>query len=272
MPAINCDQVFAILTRGPFPSGESTDAAVEIHLSLCRSCRRIAEALRPEGSISEACLIPEESRELPYYWGVMVLPEELEPKEVPHNEVEDQQQEQQREQQTVVATAMERRIRRHHRRRISLFDRQEPLSYLSGWQLAIAVLMGAVLGISLKLLGYTSDFETERASYVRPAPVVTQKVHTAAMLPSNARQQLAAKLGVAPACWQDQPIDYHGATPESQASTFYSLSRNADLCCTKCHNATAPRFALRGTTARISRSCQVCHSDVPISHYDRPIP
>ncbi len=44
---MHCDRVFAILTRGPFPSGEVTDVAVELHLAHCVSCRRLAEALRP---------------------------------------------------------------------------------------------------------------------------------------------------------------------------------------------------------------------------------
>src|SRR5688572_20560652 len=44
---MHCDRVYAILTRGPFPSGEVTDVAVEIHLAHCAECRRLAEALRP---------------------------------------------------------------------------------------------------------------------------------------------------------------------------------------------------------------------------------
>jgi hypothetical protein len=44
---MHCDRVYAILTRGPFPSGEVTDVAVEIHLAHCVECRRLAEALRP---------------------------------------------------------------------------------------------------------------------------------------------------------------------------------------------------------------------------------
>ena len=44
---MHCDRVFAILTRGPFPSGEVTDVAVELHLAHCVSCRRLAESLRP---------------------------------------------------------------------------------------------------------------------------------------------------------------------------------------------------------------------------------
>ena len=44
---MNCDQVFDILTRGPFPTGTSCDTPVEAHLNTCAECRRLAEALRP---------------------------------------------------------------------------------------------------------------------------------------------------------------------------------------------------------------------------------
>jgi hypothetical protein len=58
---MHCDRVFAILTRGPFPSGASTDVAVEIHLAHCVECRRLAEALRPldrQKSADEALSLP----------------------------------------------------------------------------------------------------------------------------------------------------------------------------------------------------------------------
>jgi hypothetical protein len=241
---MNCDQVFKILTRGPFPSGDATDAAVEVHLSLCSDCRHFADALRPDAAVCAENLIPEESRGLPYYWGVSALHEE---------------------QGALVTTAKDRRTRR--RRKTNLFERREPLAHLSGWQLAIAVLMGVMLGTALRLLGYADAGGPVRSAEAPPATTKSAS-DSAEMLPSNARQQLAAKLGVAPACWQDQQLGIRSTLPESPSAAFDSLSRNADLCCTKCHNATAPRFALRGTTARISRSCQVCHWDVPASNFE----
>jgi hypothetical protein len=44
---LNCDQVFDVLTRGPFPSGDETDQPVESHLRACHDCRQLAEALQP---------------------------------------------------------------------------------------------------------------------------------------------------------------------------------------------------------------------------------
>ncbi|MEW4563632.1 hypothetical protein AB1K70_13955 [Bremerella sp. JC770] len=43
-----CDDVFEVLTRAPFPTGEhETDLPIQRHLTVCHSCRELAEALRP---------------------------------------------------------------------------------------------------------------------------------------------------------------------------------------------------------------------------------
>jgi len=66
---MNCEQVFFILTRGPFPAGEATDADVEHHLEICLSCAGLAEALRPAEGISHEALTAGESDGLPGYRG-----------------------------------------------------------------------------------------------------------------------------------------------------------------------------------------------------------
>lgn len=69
---MDCDQVFMILTRGPFPNGDPSDEQVEDHLETCTDCWRLAEALRPAGSslggFQEAVPSPE-CHDLPGYWG-----------------------------------------------------------------------------------------------------------------------------------------------------------------------------------------------------------
>ena len=65
---MNCDQVFDILTRGPFPTGTACDAGVEAHLNVCGQCRRLAEALRPAVELFQEAIGGEESRDLPGYW------------------------------------------------------------------------------------------------------------------------------------------------------------------------------------------------------------
>jgi hypothetical protein len=66
---IHCDEVFEILTRGPFPTGSVSDGIVESHLTRCAECRRLAEALRPAIELFQEAVTPEESHGLPSYWG-----------------------------------------------------------------------------------------------------------------------------------------------------------------------------------------------------------
>lgn len=66
---MDCDQVFMILTRGPFPTGEPWDEQVEAHLESCGECWRLAEALRPALEVFQEAVPPAEGRELPGYWG-----------------------------------------------------------------------------------------------------------------------------------------------------------------------------------------------------------
>jgi hypothetical protein len=66
---MDCDQVFKILTCGPFPTGEPWDEQVEAHLETCADCWRLAEALRPALEVVQEAIPPAESRNLPGYWG-----------------------------------------------------------------------------------------------------------------------------------------------------------------------------------------------------------
>jgi hypothetical protein len=66
---MDCDQVFKILTCGPFPTGEPWDEQVEAHLETCAECWRLAEALRPALEVVQEAIPPAESRNLPGYWG-----------------------------------------------------------------------------------------------------------------------------------------------------------------------------------------------------------
>lgn len=66
---IHCDEVFDILTRGPFPTGAPSDGIVEAHLNHCDACRQLAEALRPAIELLQEAISPEESDNLPRYGG-----------------------------------------------------------------------------------------------------------------------------------------------------------------------------------------------------------
>lgn len=66
---MDCDQVFAALTRGPFPTGSANDAEVENHLEGCVSCWRLAVALQPADEALHEAMPRAERRDLPSYWG-----------------------------------------------------------------------------------------------------------------------------------------------------------------------------------------------------------
>jgi hypothetical protein len=68
---LNCDQVFDVLTRGPFPSGDETDQPVESHLRACHECRQLAEALQPAVYLLHESLSAKDCEELPRYQGVL---------------------------------------------------------------------------------------------------------------------------------------------------------------------------------------------------------
>ena len=62
---LNCDQVFDVLTRGPFPTGSPDDEGVEHHLRACHDCRQLAEALRPAVSLLHEAVAADEALDLP---------------------------------------------------------------------------------------------------------------------------------------------------------------------------------------------------------------
>ena len=66
---MDCDEVIAVLFRGPFPSGAPTDDAVERHLYECGSCAEIAEGLKPAPDLFHEALTPRENQSLPGYHG-----------------------------------------------------------------------------------------------------------------------------------------------------------------------------------------------------------
>ena len=82
--AVSCDEVFEVLTSGPFPRESrcegsaapcivAQDAEIESHLAACHECRQLAEALRPAVELIDAA-VQEIDADLPVYRGSLPSP------------------------------------------------------------------------------------------------------------------------------------------------------------------------------------------------------
>lgn len=65
---MNCDQVFEVLTAGPFSRHDGRSADVESHLQACHECRCFAEALRPAVQLIHEAIRDDER--LPVFHGL----------------------------------------------------------------------------------------------------------------------------------------------------------------------------------------------------------
>jgi hypothetical protein len=219
---MNCDQVFDILTRGPFPAGEPSDAAVERHLCACHECRELAEALQPSVSLFHESINPDEGAELPGYRGALWNSSALEPASA----------------QTAVAmsavsappTGGSLVTRRSSR--ISSSVRTLLLRVA-----AVATLAGALAALIVGIVGFEAGVGNRQVS-------------------SNAAA-LAADGGgpTTLASFEFLPQDCYRLT-----KVFPPERRSEALCCTHCHaRALSEAPPLGESVVLVARSCRHCH-------------
>lgn len=228
---MNCDLVFEILTRGPFPSGEPTDVSVELHLARCHDCRQLAEALRPAVALFHESLTEGHGAEsLPGYYGA------LEESERPHP--------------TAVAAAP--------RPRAPWLEPPELAPRVKrGWlrqatHIGGGMFLGAALAVMAAILVAQGPSMPERSS--QSPPRSTQHAVLAARGAGDLRATLAA-LHLPAACLQASN-EAHGETRPRAATGAESL-----LCCTHCHSAgKANRPAVAATAILQREACLACHA------------
>lgn len=262
---MNCDQVFDVLTRGPFPTGTSCDGPVEAHLEACAECRQLAEALRPALELFQEAVDPEESRDLPGYW--CSLAADHSPPLVSY------------------ATPLEARLAPAPRRSESL-THEKHWSALTGWRMAAMLVLGAMLG---SLLSSRTPFEQGG-----PGPVfgsgaaVSSPGAESNAIESGRHESGKNGSGVINIVGTDTvagdsdkqhasgiwPVSIGSPdSPETITTCFRDradslrgerLLAAADLghliCCSECHNASLPSVSSE-TTIRVAQSCQVCHKE-----------
>lgn len=229
---IQCDEVFDILTRGPFPTGAPSDGIVELHLAQCESCRQLAEALRPAIELFQEAVTPEESRTLPSYWGESGsnLAPWLSEKEGGGSRV-------------VQRSLSRRRIR--------------PQLGLSRWSLQPSTRLAAAVLLGMALAGLLRRLGAGESDSSAPAAVAAL---------SRARWQLAEdprhwflETRLKPACAAEVP----GAMLETMAARGRGGQEPfRQACCTACHKAASaggvtPALATRS----VVQACSVCHHD-----------
>jgi len=229
---MNCDQVFDILTRGPFPTGTSCDPPVESHLTVCAECRRLAEALRPALELFQEAISPEESRDLPGYWCAL----SAEP------------------QQPAVSYAREVAPRRAAPPRRWVRTRMaKNFSALTAWRMVAMLALGVTVGSLV-----SSRMALDRLGTAPPAgsgPAIgTTLEDDQPRLTASQRAE-----------WAALPAACFGFKPDKGPRNSLRGDRllaDADLsnliCCSECHNAASDAVP-SAATKKVARSCQACH-------------
>lgn len=227
---MNCDQVFDILTRGPFPTGNACDEHVEAHLAECQDCHRLAEALRPALELFQEAVDPEESRDLPGYFcttgaerhsPVLSYAAEYEPPALRRSVVQ-----------------------------------SEPLTSrvpLAAWRTAAMIAIGITVGLLL------STGAVDRLGLPpRTTGAAVPPVGTKAEGQSGMSQADWMELAVLPAaCYRHKP-DHAPRYRLRDDQLLASANLSQLSCCTDCHNVASDSVP-SSATGRVVRHCQDCH-------------
>jgi hypothetical protein len=227
---MNCDQVFDILTRGPFPTGTPCDTGVEAHLSACPECRRLAEALRPALELFQEAVGPEESRDLPGYWCAVATDRKQPP----------------------ISYAQEAQLRVEAPRTWAAATLGKNFSALAAWRLAALLALGVMAGSLMNSRGTLDGFSAVTPLGGAAAAPADDEKRPSFTLAEH--QELAT---LPAACFRNIP-----ATAPRYRVPNRQLLAKADLsnlsCCTDCHHANADGVP-KAATALVSQSCRMCH-------------
>ena len=225
---IHCDEVFDILTRGPFPSGQEHDDAVEHHLRSCHDCRQLAEALRPAVELFHECLSREEVAELPEYHGDATPMTQPFTRRLPQTLAD-------------VTLPTENTPRHDH-------------VVAQRWTLLLQGAIATALTIAVVMVVFSFG-NSSRGLKSGGERVVT--VPTAASSAEAARQLLALKLPAA--CWLDQSFPRTRHTGPMAQQIAEALEKHEIACCTRCHKENRSHSPAMMQVATLQQSCLICH-------------
>lgn len=234
---MNCDQVFSILTRGPFPSGHPDDASVERHLSACHECRALAAALEPAVQLFHEALSSGEACELPGYRGrhradaVSGLSPALQ------DAIFDDAP-------AVTASVAP----------FSKLQRQD------AWRLAAVLGWGALLALLVAGVFWQAP---RHALTMAAGAKPTAETRSVRFQPTASGRQWLAALNLPTACFHAPAITGAAGTArigEPQLASGAEQAEMVNACCLNCHgeqNANRPPLDAQ---ASLDRTCHVCHN------------
>ena len=229
---MNCDQVFDILTRGPFPSGTSDDD-VELHLAAGHDCRQLADALRPAVDMFHEAMPHDEYDALPGYRGSL---RESDARSLP-----------------LAVTLM---LDRPSIDASTICERSRKITPdMSSWRLAVvALLVLAFAGLLWSVNSSSNDDWTFKGSGTsRPDPAQIQ--------PDAGGQLQLAKLELSDECVSRYDRGQLGATRLADGPNDGSSQTQHFVCCTQCHHAASSqsRPSPPQTISVAMAACTACH-------------
>lgn len=239
---VNCDQVFEVLTRGPFPTGEPTDEAVELHLAACHECRQMAEALRPAVALLHEAVSKEEALELPEYQGSLPEPDPFENDDVRSLRLGPRMLDRRPPRASSYATKP---------RRDELDDTR--------WLNAARLIAASVLIVALGWLAWgvaISPRHPGGASAMTPAirPFAPLRLAPIALDSQGLITLASFKL-------PDDCFPPGVQIPnEAEGSTLVAAAVDAVQCCSECHSRIGSASHVRAVgDVRFAQACAVCH-------------
>jgi hypothetical protein len=241
---LNCDQVFEVLTRGPFPTGDPEDEAVERHLRACHECRQLAEALRPAVALLHEAIATDDAMELPEYQGALPWRRPQRP--------------------TRLSIARLTREQAAHARReprdpfavTAAGNRTSPA--VMALRAVAASLLVFAIGALLLAVSWGPSRGTRRHRDDLFA-VADKSIHRDRGLPTGNGLLKLASLNLPSACLTIA----HRPLSAEHAAEIASALENGSLgnihCCTECHRAGVKQPSSPRLIAITEQNCQACH-------------
>lgn len=231
---VSCDQVFDVLTRGPFPAGQDSDEAVELHLRACHECRQLAEALQPAVALLHEAMPCDEGTSLPTYQGELFAPPATQSRVRSLPEI------------IVNQRAEQRREAERY------WSRGAKKLHVAARLVAAGSLIGSLSLLVWSLGLLLNNLQRE------PLPTATPGAFTARHQPTAAGLATLAALHLPQVCF---PGEASGADATEAAAAFSPQPRAtvAHVCCTRCHSEASQHKTAVRAIARLEQSCSACH-------------